>query len=93
MVTITPRRRAAVNFSELAAAVKRAGFTPDRMTLAAVGRIEQDGDTSYFRIRGWGNAYPLRNNRPTSEKDVNVLAVVDYATKPLRMALMERVKD
>lgn len=92
-MTITPRRRAAVDFSALAAAVKRAGFTPDRMTLSAVGRIERDGDTSFFRIRGWGNAYPLRNNRPTSEKDVNVQAVVDYTTKPLRMTLMEHAKD
>ena len=86
-MTITSRRRAAVDFSELAAAIKRAGFTPDKMTLAAVGRLERDGDTSFFRIRGWGNAYPLRNNRPTSEKDVNVQAVVDYDAKPPRLLI------
>ncbi len=88
-MTITPRRRAAVDFSELAAAVKRAGFTPDRMTLSAVGRIEQDGVTSFFRIRGWGNAYPLRDNRPTSEKDVNVQAVVYYHAKPPRLQVID----
>ena len=59
------------------------------MTFSALGRFEREGDTSFFRIRGWGNAYPLRDNRLPSETDVTVHAVVDYDANPPRVQVID----